>query len=135
MLDIISPLIGFLLTLYGLDFRLPHTHTKKEDEIPKGRNKENLEIFKGDITKLAQSADEVYKGSYRYQDPAYIFLKEINEKMTAVIVNATDGEYITSINPTSGQMEDLQSNGNIGLDTCPSMQLTLRLRGPKNNNL
>lgn len=55
--------------------------------------------------------------------------------MTAVIVNATDGEYITSINPTSGQMEDLQSNGNIGLDTRPSMQLPLRLRSPKNNNL
>lgn len=53
--------------------------------------------------------------------------------MTAVIVNATDGEYITSINPTSGQMEDLQSN--IGLDTRPFMQLTLRLRGPRNSNL
>ena len=88
-----------------------------------------------DNTNLAQSADEVYKGSYRYQDPDYIFLKEINEKMIAVIDNATDGEYITSINPISGQMEDLQSNGNIGLDTRPSMQLTLRLRGPKNNNL
>lgn len=36
---------------------------------------------------------------------------------------------------TSDQMEDLQSNGNIGLDTRPSMQLTLRLRGPKNSNL
>ena len=84
---------------------------------------------------LAQSADEVYKGSYRYKDPAYIFLKEVDEKITAVIVNATDGEYITSINPTQGQMDDLNSNGNIGLDTRPSMQLTLRLRGPKNNNI
>lgn len=72
------------------------------------RNKENLEIFKGDIQNLAQSADEIYKGSYRYQDPTYIFLKEIDEKMTAVIVNATDGEYITSINPTKGQIEDLK---------------------------
>ena len=36
---------------------------------------------------------------------------------------------------TSGQMQDLQSNGNIGLDTHPSLQLTLRLRGPKNSNL
>ena len=77
----------------------------------------------------------MYKGSYRYADPAYIFLKEIDEKMTAVIVNATNGECITSINPTSGQMEDLQSNGNIGLDTRLFMQLTLRLRGPKNSNL
>jgi hypothetical protein len=46
---------------------------------------------------------------------AYIYFKEI--EIAAVIVNATDGEYITSINPTRGQMEDLQSNGNIGLDT------------------
>ena len=58
----------------------------------------------------------------------------MDEKMVAVIVNATDGEYITSINPTNGQIEDLESNGNIGLDTRPSMQLTLRLRGPKNQN-
>jgi len=42
--------------------------------IMKNRNKENLKFFK-----LAQSADEVYKGSYRYEDPAYIFLKEINK--------------------------------------------------------
>ena len=27
-----------------------------------------------------------------------------------------------------------QLTDNIGLDTRPSMQLTLRLRGPKNNN-
>jgi len=126
----------------NIGFNQPNRLNKSYDKhaedcfgILENRNKENLEIFKGDIKNLAQSADEVYKGSYRYEDPAYIFLKEIDEKMTAVIVNATDGEYITSINPTSGQMEDLQSNGNIGLDTRPSMQLTLRLRGPKNNNL
>ena len=110
-------------------------HAEDYFGIVENRNKENLEIFKGDIKHLAQSADQVYKGSYRYKDPAYIFLKKIDEKMTAVIVNATDGEYITSINPNSGQMEDLQSNGNIGLDTHPSMQLTLRFRGPKNSNL
>ena len=45
-----------------------------------------------------------------------------------------DGQYITSINPTSAQMEDLKSNRNIGLDTRTFMQLTLRLRGPKNGN-
>ena len=106
-------------------------HVKDCFGIRENRNKENLERFKGDIKSLVQSADEVYTGSYRYEDPAYIFLKKIDEKMTAVIVNATDGEYITSINPTRGQMEDLQSNRNIGLDTRPSMQLTLRLRGPK----
>ena len=103
--------------------------------LVKNRNKENLGIFKDEIIKLAQSADEINKGSYRFQDPAYIFLKEINENVTTVIVNATDGEYITSINPTSRQIQDLESNRNIGLDTRPSMQLTLHLRGPKNSNL
>ena len=98
------------------------------------RNKENLKIFKGKIQNLAQSADEVYRGSYRYKDPAYIFLKEVDEEMTAVVVNATDFEYITTINPTEGQMDNIQLNGDIGLDTRPSMQLTLRLRGPKGQN-
>lgn len=91
--------------------RLNKSYDKHAEDcfgIMGNRNKENLEIFKDDIQNLAQSADEVYKGSYRYEDPAYIFLKEIDEKMTAVIVNATDGEYITSINPTSGQIEDLE---------------------------
>lgn len=55
--------------------------------------------------------------------------------MTAVIINATHKDYITSINPTSGQMENLELNENIGLDTRPSMQLTLRLRGPNSSNL
>jgi hypothetical protein len=110
-------------------------HVEDSFGIVENRNKENIERFKDDIKNLAQSADEVYKGSYRYKDPAYIYLKEIDEKMTAVIVNATDEEYITSINSTLMQMEDLQSNGNIGLDTRLSMQLTLRLRGPKNSNL
>ena len=55
--------------------------------------------------------------------------------MIAIVVNATNGEYITSINPSINQMENLKSDGNIGLDTRPSMQLTLRLRGPKNSNL
>ena len=126
----------------NIGFNQPNRLNKSYDKhaedcfgIVENRNKENLESFKGDIKNLAQSADEVYKGSYRYEDPAYIFLKEINEKMTTVIVNTTDGEYITSINPTSGQMEDLESNGNIGLDNRPSLQLTLRLRGPKNSNL
>lgn len=96
----------------NIGFNQPNRLNKSYDKhaedcfgIVENRNKENLDIFKGDIKDLAQSADEVYKGSYRYEDPAYIFLKEIDQKMTAVIVNATDEEYITSINPTSGQME------------------------------
>ena len=51
--------------------------------------------------------------------------------MTLVVVNATNEEYITSFNPTVSQIDNLQSEGNIGLDTRPSKQLILRLRGPK----
>ena len=71
----------------------------------------------------------------RDEDSAYIFFKKIDKKMTAVIVNATDEEYITSMNPSSGQIKNLESNVNIGLNTHLSIQLTLSLRGSKNNNL
>lgn len=108
-------------------------HAESCFNITQNRNKETLEIFKHDISNLAKSADQTFKGSYRYKDPAYIFVKEINSKTTAVIVNATDGEYITSINPTQAQLEDLRANGNIGLDTRPSMQMNLRFRGPNNS--
>ena len=37
------------------------------------RNNKHLGIFKGDIQNLVQSADDVYKDSYRYEDPAYNF--------------------------------------------------------------
>ena len=65
----------------NIGFNQPNRLNKSYDKhaedcfgIVENRNKENLEIFKGDIKNLAQSADEVYKGSYRYEDPAYIFL-------------------------------------------------------------
>ena len=106
-------------------------HSEKCFGIQENRNKASLGTFKGEVGGLAQSSDKTVKGSYRYKDPAYIYLKEIDGKQTAVIVNATDDEYITTINPTINQLEDLESNGNIGLDTRPSMQLTLKLRGPK----
>lgn len=99
------------------------------------RNKENIELFKVNVQDLAKSSDQVYAGSYRYQDPAFIFVKEINDKTVAVIINATNNEYITSINPTKSQLDDLDKNYNIGLDTRPSMQLTLRLRGPNNGSV
>lgn len=70
--------------------------------LTENRNKENLEHFKRDVTDLAQSADNVILGSYRFKDPAYIFVKEINGKLTAVVVNAMDYEYITTINSTPG---------------------------------
>jgi hypothetical protein len=61
-------------------------------------------------------------------------LKEINGYITAIVVNATDFKYITAINPTESQMTDIQSNGTMRLDTCPLMQLRLKLRGPKGQN-
>lgn len=65
---------------------------------------------------------------------AYSFLKEINEKIIAVVVNLTDEEYVTSTNPIEGQIKDIESEGNIGLDTHQSIRLILRLRGPKGPN-
>lgn len=64
----------------NIGFNQPNRLNKSYDKhaedcfgIVENRNKENLQIFKGEITNSAQSADEVYKGSYRYEDPAYIF--------------------------------------------------------------
>ena len=50
------------------------------------------------------------------------------------IVNATDNSFITVVNATESQLKSIQEDKNFGLDTRPSMQLTLRLRGPKNHN-
>ena len=63
----------------------------------------------------------------------YSFLKEVNGKPTLVVVDATDLDYITVINPTTSQLDNLIESGNFGLDTRPSLQLTLRLRGPGTN--
>ena len=108
-------------------------HAEKCFGMQENRNNQSLGTFKNNVRDLATSADSVIKGSYRYADPAYIYLKEINGKMTALIVNATDYEYITIINPTINQLTDLEINNNLGLDTRPTMEL--RLRGPKNGNL
>ena len=47
------------------------------------------------------------------------------------IVNATDNSFITVVNATDSQLDSIEENHNFGLDTRPSMQLTLRLRGLK----
>ena len=57
-------------------------------------------------------------------------MSEVEGKTTAVVVNATDLEYITTVNPTSSQLNDLRENGNIGLDTRPARSYLLRLRSP-----
>ena len=51
-----------------------------------------------------------------------------------VVVNATDNFFITIGNATESQLESIRDNQNFGLDTRPSMQLKLRLRGPINDN-
>lgn len=122
----------------NIEHNLPRRANKSYDKhhscfgLPKNRNKANLEKFEGCTDDLAQSAEEVFKGSYRYERPAYIYEKEIDGKLTAVIVDAITNEYISTFNPTTSQQENLESTGNLGLDTRPSMEL--RLRGPKGQN-
>lgn len=83
-----------------------------------------------------QGIESTYPGSSPALDAKIQNLQnQVNFLQQKVINLEAKREYITSINPTSGQIEDLESNGNIGLDTRPSMQLTLRFRGLKNSNL
>ena len=73
-------------------------------------------------------------GSYRYETPAYFYKEKDGNLVTITIVNATDNSFITVVNATEYQLKSIQENHNFGLDNRPFMQLTLRLRGPKNNN-
>ena len=52
------------------------------------------------------------------------------------IINAIDNSFITVVNATESQLDSIKENHNFGLDNRhrPSMQLLLRLRGPKNHN-
>ena len=64
--------------------RLNKSYDKHAEDcfgIVENRNKENLEIFKSDITNLAQSADEVYKGSYRYIDMRTLLIFFLKKSM------------------------------------------------------
>lgn len=49
------------------------------------------------------------------------------------IVNATDNSFSTIVNATEAQLNSIVEDRNFGLNTRPTMELTLRLRGPKNN--
>ena len=86
----------------------------------------------GVINDINLSKTEKINGSYRYETPAY-FYKEKDGNLVA-IVNATDNSLITVVNATESQLKSIQEDNNFGLDTRPFMQLTLRLRRPKNNN-
>jgi len=93
--------------------------------------KENLQIFEGKINDFIQSPESIrINGSYRYEVPAYHYIKPGEDLV--VTVNVTDNGYISTRNATEFQLEQLaQSDHNLGIDTRPSMALTLRLRGPK----
>ena len=108
-------------------------HAKKCFGMKQNRNKESLKKFKGKARSFIESPEtEKINGSYRYKTPAY-FYKEKDGNLVA-IVNATDNSFITVVNATESQLKSIQEDNNFGLDTRPSMQLTLRLRGPKNHN-
>ena len=88
-------------------------------DIQENRNKANLKKFEGKTRKFIESPKtRKINGSYRYETPAY-FYKE-NDNNLVAIVNATES-----------QLRNIEQNNNFGLDTRPSGELILRLRGPK----
>ena len=108
-------------------------HAEKCFGMKENRNKENLKKFEGKARGFIESPEtEKINGSYRYETPAYFYKEKDGNLMT--IVNATDNSFITVVNATESQLNSIRDNKNFGLDTRPSMQLTLRLRGPKNQN-
>jgi len=108
-------------------------HAEKCFGMKENRNKETLKEFEGKTRSFIESPEtEKINGSYRYETPAY-FYKEKDGNLVA-IVNATDNSFITIVNATESQLESIKEDHNFGLDTRPSMQLQLRLRGPKNHN-
>lgn len=108
-------------------------HAKKCFGITENRNNESLKKFEVKSRAFIESPEtEKINGSYRYETPAYIY-KEKDGNLVA-IVNATDNTPITIVNATQSQLDSIRDNKNFGLDTRPSMELTLRLRGPKSQN-
>lgn len=111
-------------------------HAEKCFSMKENRNKESLKKFKGKARSFIESPEtEKINGSYRYETPAYLYYlyKEKDGNLVG-IVNATDNSFITVVNATESQLKGIEEGNNFGLDTRPSMQLTLRLRGPKNQN-
>ncbi len=107
-------------------------HAEKCFDLKENRNKRNLKKFEGKTRSFIESPEtEKINGSYRYETPAYLYKEK---EGNLVVVNATDNSFITIVNATESQLESRRDNQNFGLDTRPSMQLKLRLRGPINNN-
>jgi hypothetical protein len=108
-------------------------HAEKCFGMKENRNKESLKKFEGNARGFIESPEtEKINGSYRYETPAYFYKEKDGNLVT--IVNATDNSFITVVNATESQLNSIGDNKNFGLDTRPSMELTLRLRGPKNQN-
>ena len=92
------------------------------------RTKESLAKFKGKVEDYIQAPEtERINGFYRYETPTYHYKQP--SKDLVVTVDATDNSYILVRNATNFQLQQLETDGNLGLDTRPSM--SLRLRGPK----
>ena len=89
------------------------------------RNKQNKQEFvKRNHNHVQSPETKKINGSYRYVDPAYHYIKDD----LIVTVNATNDECISVRNATKSQLEKLEIDGNLGLDTRPLM--VLRLQGP-----
>lgn len=110
------------------DRRVDHAydgHAKKCYGMEGNRNKQNKQEFVKRTQNHIQSPEtKQINGSYRYADPAYHYIQDD----LIVTVNATNNEFISVRNATKSQLEKLEIDGNLGLDTRPLM--VLRLRGP-----
>jgi hypothetical protein len=95
-------------------------HAKKCFGMEENRNKITSRQFKDNVSNSIQSPQtEKINESYRFETPSYLYYNE------------ADNSFVTIINPTERQINNMRRNNNIGLDTRPNFSLTLRLRGPK----
>ena len=110
------------------DRRVDHAydgHAKKCYGIEGNRNKQQKQEFVKRTQNHIQSPETTkINGSYRYADPAYHYI----QGDLIVTVNATNNDFISVRNATKSQLDKLEIDGNLGLDTRP--QMILRLRGP-----
>lgn len=103
-------------------------HSKKCFGMEGNQNKENVKEFDRKIRSFIESASKTRKinVSYRYKTPAYIYEESGNGNLV-VIVNATDNSFISVVNATEGQLDNLATTKNFGLDTRITMELKFRV--------
>ena len=116
--------------------RLNHSYDRHAEQcfgMTNTKNKKTLSEFEKNLKNFIQSPDTLkINGSYRYEDPAYHYMKP-GENLI-VTVNVIDNQYISVRNATDYQLEKLEIDGILGLDTRPNLSMTLRLRGPNSSN-